>query len=105
MDNNNNIRHLVLILNRGAWGADVSPEEHEALCAAAEEWLTAHEGDSLSIRLRPSRAGEAEGLREVRSGVPTGPDLRRLEPDLSDLTNRAWGYVIDHANQILGGAK
>lgn len=99
------VRELVLVLNRGAWGAGVTAEEHAALCTAAEEWLTANEGDSLSIRVRPSRAGEVEGLRAVRSGVPTGPDLRRLEPDLADLTNRAWGYVIDHAGQILGGAK
>lgn len=104
------VRELVLILNRGAWGEGVTAEEHEALCVAAEEWLTAHEGDSLSIRVRPSNLGRdgmgaCEGLRVLQGGFAVGPDLRRLEPDLADLTNRAWGYVIDHAGQILGGAK
>lgn len=98
MDNNNGIRHLVLVLHRDAWGEWVNAEEHEALCDAAEDWLSANEGNTLSIHVRPSRAGEVDGLRVLRAGMPEGPDLRRLEPDLADLINRAWGYV-------LGGAK
>ena len=97
----NGIRELVLVLHRDAWGAPVSPEEHEALCAAAEEWLTAHEGDSLSILVRPSRAGEVEGLRALRGGIPDGPDLRRLEDDLAALTNRAWDHAVQSAGKIL----
>lgn len=87
------VRELVMVLHRDAWGDVVSYEEHEALCAAAETFLDEHEGDSLSIRVRPSRAGEVDGLRVLRAGAPDGPDLRRLDPDLESLTSRAW----DHA--------
>lgn len=95
------VRELVLVLHRDAWGSEVTAEEHEALCAAAEEWLTAHEGDALSIRVRPSRAGEVDGLRVLRAGAPDGPDLRRLEPDLESLTSRAWDHAVQSAHQIL----
>mgnify|MGYP001361965128 CR=1 FL=1 len=90
------VRELVMVLHRDAWGAPVSPEEHEALCAAAEAWLTDHEGDGLSILVRPSRAGEVDGLRVLRAGAPDGPDLCRLDDALKDLTNRAWAYALEH---------
>lgn len=97
MNENEQIRKMVLVLHRDAWGAPVSPEEHEALCAAAEDWLTDHEGDCLSIRVRPSRDGETEGLRVLRDGVLDGPDLRRSEDDLAALTNRAWDHAVQTA--------
>lgn len=95
------VREMVLVLHRDAWGAPVSPLEHDALCRAAEAWLTDHEGDSLSIRVRPSRIGEVDGLRVLRAGAPDGPDLRRLDPDLESLTNRAWDHAVQSAHEIL----
>lgn len=95
------VRELVLVLHRDAWGAPVSPLEHDALCRAAEAWLTDHEGDGLSIRVRPSRAGEVDGLRALRGGSPDGPDLRRSEPALESLTNRAWDHAVQSAHEIL----
>ena len=71
------------------------------MCAAAEAYLTEHEGDALSIRVRPSRAGEVDGLRVLRAGVPDGPDLCRLEDDLAALTNRAWDHAVQSAHEIL----
>ncbi len=97
MNENGQIRKMILVLHRDAWGAPVSPEEHEALCAAAEDWLTDHEGDCLSIRVRPSRVGEVDGLRSLRDGVLDGPDLRRSEDDLAALTNRAWDHAVQTA--------
>lgn len=88
------LRELVLVLHRDAWGAPVSPEEHARLCSAAEAWLTEHEGAALSIRVRPSRAGEVEGLRALRGGIPDGPNLQRSERELAELTNRAWEAAL-----------
>ncbi len=90
------VREMVLVLHRDAWGGMATADEHAALCAAAEAYLTEHEGDSLSIRVRPSRDGETEGLRVLRAGVPDGPDQRRLDDALKDLTNRAWAYALEH---------
>ena len=95
------VRELVMVLHRDAWGAPVSPLEHDALCRAAEAWLTDHEGDGLSIRVRPSRVGEVDGLRVLRAGAPDGPDLCRLDRDLESLTNRAWNHAVQSAHEIL----
>lgn len=98
---NETVREMVLVLHRDAWGDMVTADEHATLCAAAEAWLTEHEGDSLSIRVRPSRVGEADGLRVLRAGAPDGPDLLRVEDDLAELTNRAWDHAVQSAHKIL----
>jgi len=95
------VREMVLVLHRDAWGSEVTAEEHAALCTSAEEWLTAHEGDALSIRVRPSRDGEVDGLRVLVGGELDGPDLRRLDEDLRTLTNRAWDHAVQSAHAVL----
>lgn len=95
------VRHLVCIQHRDAWGdAKVTEEEHSFLCRAMEAWLTANEGDALSIRVRPSRQGEVDGLYAVRDGVPTGPDLSRCDPEAT-LINRAWIAAVSDAAPIM----
>jgi hypothetical protein len=89
---------LTHALSADAWGAPVTTEEHAARCAYMTEWLSAHEGDDLSITVRPTRQGEVEGCR-IRG---EGPDVRRgsriedasegrvTEAQLADLLGRAW---------------
>lgn len=50
------------------WGTvEVTEEEHVAACERATEWLTAHEGDSLSISMRPGRRGEIAAVYSVEN--------------------------------------
>ena len=51
-----------------AIGPDAMEADLVAYCAAAQGWLTEHEGDELSITVRPQRRGEVDGL--FREGVP-----------------------------------
>ena len=44
-------------------------------CRVATDWLTEHEGDDLSITVRPPRRGEVCGLYHERAGLPPGREL------------------------------
>jgi hypothetical protein len=89
---------LTHVLSADAWGAPVTTEEHAARCAYMTEWLSAHEGDDLSITVRPTRQGEVEGCRirgegpDVRRGsyIEDASDGRVTEAQLTDLLGRAW---------------
>lgn len=53
-------------------------------CRVMEGWMTDHEGDELSVSVRPPRRGEVTGLYRVRGGIPSGTDL--TSGDLGDET-------------------
>lgn len=67
-------------------GPDATEADLEAFCSAATDWLTEHEGDDLSITVRPPRnRNEVTGRYHVRHGVPAGREIGRLgDPDEKD---------------------
>ena len=72
-----------------AIGPDAMEADLVAYCAAAEDWLTEHEGDELSITVRPQRRGEIDGL--FREGVPARHVWDQDEVErVRDLICQAW---------------
>lgn len=81
--------------------ATPTPDALAALCDAATEWCTAHEGDARSIVMRPVREGEADGIYcesdglRMRSGADDGEGAY-----VADLVHRAWGHVLERAEVL-----
>lgn len=90
------VAEYIWVATDDVWGDVPSRDEHVAACERAEAWLTDHEGDDISIRVRPPRRGEAGGLYRVTS---TG-DLQILgysvrEPEhIRELTDAARAHVV-----------
>lgn len=82
---------LTHVLHSDAWGVDLPDDEHAARCAYMTSWLTQHEGDALSIVVRPSRSGEVEGTRGGHRGfdVAQNTDGAVDADQLAQLLNRA----------------
>jgi hypothetical protein len=52
------LTEYVDVVFQDCWGPDrITDDEHAAACARATDWLTEHEGDALSITMRPGRTG------------------------------------------------
>lgn len=86
---------LVRIITASDLGLDATDADVAPYCAAVESWLTEHEGDELSIHVRPARRGEVTGLYAVRGGVPSGADIHRdseddRESQAARLLEQAW---------------
>jgi hypothetical protein len=88
------------VVFRDCWGLDrITEEEHAAACARATDWLTEHEGDTLSITMRPGRTGrhsECEGL--YRMGRMGDLVTTRYQDDdeierVRDLVQSAWEHA------------
>ena len=63
----------------------------------AEAWLTEHEGDLISIRVRRPHRGEAEGvylLRDDESLQLLGGSFDEVPDAVRDLTSRAWEAAL-----------
>lgn len=86
---------LTHILHADAWGEErLGPDERQARCGYMTAWLTEHEGDHLSITVRPSRPGEADGTVTSRGtrgfDVAEETDGAVTSDALRSLLNRAW---------------
>lgn len=94
------MRRYVMVTDGDTWGDGWSPEQRARLCEIAEEWLTEHEGDHLSIGVREVQGNEAAGTYEVREGG----DLQILGYSIpvpervKELTDTAW----EHAQGAIG---
>lgn len=104
-DEYSEVREYVLLTDAYTWGGEIPTEdEQRRLCECAEQWLTDHEGDDISICVRRARPSEIAGLYERKANG----DLQILgcsvdaPADVEELTNRAWEYALQHA---LGEAK
>jgi hypothetical protein len=86
----------VWVATDDVWGDTVTADEHAAACERAEAWLTAHEGDTLSISVRPPHRGEAGGTYLVTdSGLQIlGYSVSEPE-DVRELIERARMYAIE----------
>lgn len=82
------------VIDIDGWGDGVSvtDDEHEYACERAEEWLTDHEGDALSISVRPARHGEIAGVYQGDQilGYSVWCPGR-----VTELTNRAWAHALE----------
>lgn len=80
------------------WGdVSVSDEESDAACERAEEWLTEHEGNDVSISVRRVRRGECAGIYEGQQilgySIPVPEEVK-------DLTNRAWEHACETWDRV-----
>lgn len=71
------VRHFVIY-------ADASAKA----CEAAEDYLTEHEGEDISIRVRPWGRGQVEGLFEVIDGEEHTRERMHSDPDDAELSER-----------------
>lgn len=80
------------------WGdGTITDEEHASACGRAEDWLTEHEGDDLSISVRPARRGEADGiyLHLDEGGYQILGYSFAVPDEVSDLTARAYEHALE----------
>jgi hypothetical protein len=72
-----------------AIGPDATEADLADYCAAAEGWLTEHEGDMLSISVRPQRRGEVDGLFRGETPARHCYDQDEVE-HVRSLIGQAW---------------
>jgi hypothetical protein len=72
-----------------AIGPDATEADLADYCSAAQDWLTEHEGDDLSISVRPQRKGEVDGL--FREDLPARHAFDQDEVErVKELLGLAW---------------
>lgn len=83
----------------------LSRQEQVQLCILAEDWLSANEGDQISIVVRmPRTADELPGLYAgARAHMLTrlhagDEDFARID----DLTDRAWEHTLQNCAHLFG---
>lgn len=91
------VEEYVDVRHSDSWGltADrISDEEHADACQRMEDYLTDHEGEAISISVRPSRRGEVDGLFRVIAGarrLVTSEERARLH----ELLGAAWQHACE----------
>lgn len=84
------------ITDLDTWGSATTDDDHVALCKAAQDWLSDHEGDNLEIYCRPTRKGEAAGVyvEKADGDLQILGHSSPIPDEVNDLTNRAWEAAL-----------
>jgi len=103
------LREYLVLWNAYAFALDrrsvPTADALRVLCAAAESWLTEHEGPARSIIVRPTRQGEADGTYSdggsATTCIPMVDDGHDSEDErVANLVHLAYGHVLENAEQI-----